>query len=82
LSEAFAGTVVRRPATCTDNVGVVGPKDGSPLRSVGGCAREDCERKARIDLPDKGRRRVLDRDIGAMWRRLNGDEPCHALFSG
>jgi hypothetical protein len=39
-------------------------------------------RKQRIDLPDKGWRRVLDRDIGVIRRRLNGDEPCHALFSG
>jgi len=42
--------------------------------------RGDCERKQRIDLPDEGWRRVLDRDIGASRRRLSGDQPRHALF--
>jgi len=60
-----------------------GPSDGSELRSVREVLRgKIASRKQGIDLPDKGWLRVLDRDIGAMRRRLNGDEPCDALFSG
>jgi hypothetical protein len=47
-----------------------------------GLRRKIASKKQRIDLPDNTRRRVLDRDIDAMRRRLNGDEPCYALFSG
>lgn len=34
--------------------------------------RGKTEAEARIDLPDKGRRRGSDRDMGALRRRLNG----------
>ena len=76
LGEAFAGTVMRRAAAGGDNV-------GADCRPVGwlatlirrrGSGGKIASRKQRIDLPDKGRRRVLDRDIGALRR--------HALFSG
>jgi hypothetical protein len=81
---AFAGTVMLRPASCADDVGdgFVGPSLACILIRRQSSMREDCEPKEAIDLPDVGRRRVPNRDIGAMQRRLNRDESRHALFSG
>jgi len=60
---------------------VVDPSDPSLLGAPARCfARGDCRERPGIDPPDKRRRRGLDRDIGAMRRRLNCGVPATPFF--